>query len=75
MTVVGGRYVDRLERRDGRWAIAVRVCTAEWWTHAPSQLEGPALDSSILANPLAVARDRTDVSYERPLVARPADAE
>ena len=24
MTIAGGRYVDRFERRDGRWAIAVR---------------------------------------------------
>ena len=30
VTVAGGRYIDRLERRDGRWAIAARVCTAEW---------------------------------------------
>ena len=24
-----GRYVDRFERRDGRWAIAARVCISE----------------------------------------------
>src|SRR3546814_15005843 len=28
--MVGGRYVDRLERRDGRWAIAERACILEW---------------------------------------------
>ena len=28
--MVGGRYVDRLERRDGRWAIAERACIVEW---------------------------------------------
>jgi hypothetical protein len=27
--VSGGRYVDRLERRDGRWAIVDRFCV-EW---------------------------------------------
>ena len=27
--VISGRYVDRLERRDGRWAIAVRRSTVE----------------------------------------------
>jgi len=26
----GGRYVDRVERRHGRWAIADRVCIREW---------------------------------------------
>ena len=28
--VRAGRYVDRLERRDGRWAIAERVVVDEW---------------------------------------------
>jgi hypothetical protein len=28
----GGRYVDRFERRDGRWAIAARTCIPEWQT-------------------------------------------
>lgn len=25
-SLAGGRYIDRLEKRDGRWAIAHRVC-------------------------------------------------
>ena len=28
--MMGGRYVDRLERRDGQWRIQDRVCTCEW---------------------------------------------
>jgi hypothetical protein len=28
--LVGGRYVDRLERRDGEWRIAERVTIGEW---------------------------------------------
>jgi hypothetical protein len=28
--VCGLRYVDRFERRDGRWLIARRVCAYEW---------------------------------------------
>jgi hypothetical protein len=27
---VGGRYIDRFERRDGAWKIADRVCVREW---------------------------------------------
>lgn len=27
---MGGRYIDTLERRDGRWKIKDRVCTCEW---------------------------------------------
>src|SRR5438105_2950364 len=28
--LLGGRYLDRLERRDGVWRIALRRCTIEW---------------------------------------------
>ena len=70
MTVAGGRYIDRLERRGGRWAIAARVCTAEWETQAQSFLRNPPLGPDVLANGLVMARDRTDVSYDRPLDVR-----
>ena len=30
-----GRYVDRLERRNGEWRIKDRVCIAEWASSAP----------------------------------------
>jgi hypothetical protein len=65
--MTGGRYLDRLEERDGRWAIAARVCTAEWRTKVPSKLTMEA--AAVLAP--GVARDRTDVSYRRPLVIDP----
>jgi hypothetical protein len=59
LSLVGGRYVDRFERRDGEWRIATRVTIPEWST------EG-------LKNANAVSkvarRDRQDPSYERPLV-------
>jgi hypothetical protein len=29
-TIFGGRYVDRLEKRDGRWAITDRVVVCDW---------------------------------------------
>ena len=28
--IAGGRYIDRLERRDGAWRIATRTTTIEW---------------------------------------------
>jgi hypothetical protein len=28
--MMGGRYIDKLERRDGRWRISDRICTCEW---------------------------------------------
>ena len=62
LTMVGGRYVDRLERREGRWAIVVRRCLVEWATNPPSLL--PVEDLGLGGT---VARDRSDVSYDRPL--------
>lgn len=74
----GGRYIDRLEKRDGRWAIVVRVCLRDW---APLKDLCEPLDQSRLTvvqnQPAAIlalmrggpqpARDRTDLSYMRPL--------
>jgi ketosteroid isomerase-like protein len=66
-TVMCGRYVDRLERRDGRWHIAVR--------HATVELAYTA-DARLLQSGFFVAqgyehgrRDRGDLSYDRPLTA------
>ena len=74
----GGRYIDRLEKRDGRWAISVRVCLREW---APLKAIVEPLDQSKLTvvqnQPEAIRalmrggpqpkRDREDLSYLRPL--------
>jgi hypothetical protein len=47
--VIGLRYVDRVERRDGEWRIAHRVCAMEWsrvdpvtskWEFAPGTIRG-----------------------------------
>ena len=43
MTISGGRYVDRLERRDGRWAIVDRVCLVEFMNESQSLLTDEAI--------------------------------
>jgi SnoaL-like domain len=63
LTVFGGRYVDRLDRRGGRWAISARRCLVEWSTNLASLLPAEGLGVGG-----TVARDRTDASYERPLI-------
>jgi hypothetical protein len=68
LTVAGGRYVDRLERRDGRWAIAKRVCTAEWRTAPRSRV--PDRGTPEVTPPVVVSQERDDVSYARPLDVR-----
>jgi hypothetical protein len=35
VTVVGGRYLDRFEQRDGEWRILTRVVTMDWNEHRP----------------------------------------
>lgn len=62
---INGRYVDRLEKRDGEWKIALRRCTLDFL------IQG---DASLLKSPYISAagyikgkRDRSDVSYQRPL--------
>jgi ketosteroid isomerase-like protein len=66
LTLSGGRYVDRFERRNGRWAIALRKVMGDWSGTPGGALLSPegraALNSG--ANP---ARDRSDTSYDRPL--------
>jgi hypothetical protein len=66
MTCSGGRYVDRLERRDGRWAIVARVCVAEWITESTSSITEDIV--GMLSAVQTPTRDRTDPSYARPLV-------
>lgn len=55
-----GRYVDRLERRDGRWAIAHRACLVEI---SPLTLPAEVVQLARAFQP----RDRTDLSYRRPM--------
>lgn len=58
--VHGGRYLDRFEKRDGRWAIAERVCVYEWGQPA----EGAA--AQLKTWPLGT-HDASDPSFMRPL--------
>jgi hypothetical protein len=62
--IIAGRYVDRLDRRDGDWRISVR----EFVGHFASLPE--ALHGTLEPSQLAHAWDRSDVSYRRPLLPR-----
>jgi hypothetical protein len=63
--VISGRYIDRLERRDGQWRIAVRRSTVEVMFLADASV----LQSSFFKDTgyLVGVRDRSDLSYQRPL--------
>jgi hypothetical protein len=62
----GGRYIDRLERRRGTWAIAERVCLIEW-NCTTGELPTSADVLAMLAQSGVSATDKTDLSYVRPL--------
>jgi ketosteroid isomerase-like protein len=66
-TVMCGRYVDRLERHEGAWRIAVRHATVELAYTADARL----LQSRYFTSQGYEhgTRDRSDVSYDRPLSA------
>ncbi|XVQ06491.1 nuclear transport factor 2 family protein [Spirillospora sp. CA-255316] len=64
--VLNGRYLDRLERRDGRWRIALRRSTVEVMFTADASL----LQSSFFKKQgyLKGTWDKDDLSYRRPLL-------
>jgi SnoaL-like domain len=83
LMTAGGRYLDRLEKRDGHWAIAQRICVRDW---APQEERPDMQDPSTFVATRAalppamleflrtgprVSRDRNDPSYARPLTIDP----
>lgn len=83
LSMSGGRYIDRFERRGGRWAIAARVCVRDWAPLAstpdpadPSTMTAirdslrPETLEFMRAGPLPT-RDEHDPSYTRPLTIDP----
>jgi SnoaL-like domain len=58
----GGRYLDKLERRDGRWRIVLRRLLMDWSFEVPySGWLGPDWEN------VRGSRDTNDPSYDRPL--------
>lgn len=62
---INGRYIDRLEKRDGEWRIMLRRCILDF------MIEG---DASLLQSPfikesgyIKGQRNQSDISYQRPL--------
>jgi hypothetical protein len=64
-TVMSGRYIDRLERREGVWRIALRRSTVDLAFSADARLlKSPAFQSQRYPKGM---RGPDDLSYERPL--------
>ena len=83
LTMNGGRYVDRFEKRNGEWRIAYRICLRDWglmderpdindlssFTSTRALLSDK--ERAFMNGGPAAKRDRTDPSYWRPLRADP----
>lgn len=79
VTLGGGRYVDRFERREGEWRIAARICLRDWSTLDAipdmDDLSAMTSTSALLSEEERAfmnagrgpARGPADPSYERPL--------
>ncbi len=63
--VLAGRYLDRLEKRDGQWRITLRRATVEIALEGKAALPNGALLPG--SNYLRGNRDKDDPSYQRPL--------
>jgi hypothetical protein len=63
--ILAGRYIDRLERRDGKWKIVIRRATVEIPLEAKAIL--PSRKTVHGSGYLKGSRDRSDPSYQRPL--------
>lgn len=68
LALSGGRYVDRFERRGGEWRIAARKCLVEWGSANMTIAEMAPVYAAVGQ----VARDRSDCSYDRPLMIDPS---
>ena len=58
--VLGLRYVDRFEKRDGTWLIAKRVCAFDWSYTIPFD---PERRYQFRPDFTVGHRDRTDITY------------
>ncbi|MFM6831426.1 MAG: nuclear transport factor 2 family protein [Novosphingobium sp.] len=64
--ILAGRYIDRLEKRDGEWRIALRRATIEIALEGKAAL--PFNQSLAGSNYLKGDRNPADISYQRPLM-------
>lgn len=70
LSLGGGRYIDRMERREGRWAIAARKCLYDW-QGKPEDYSLPLEMMEMMDGAGPARRDDRDPSYERPLTIDP----
>lgn len=67
-TIISGRYLDRVERRDGEWRIAVREFVPYFLTETDTALDNYIKEDKWSASSCGFGTwDKRDPSYRRPL--------
>lgn len=64
--IAGGRYIDRFEKRVGKWGLVMRNNFVEWTSAVPAMGNPLGEIADLHLNGLP-ARDTSDPSYQRPL--------
>jgi len=67
--MAGGRYIDKLEKREGQWKIALRTNVIEWSGLVPT-MPIPYSDLPDIHLNGEPTRNKADPSYQRPLINR-----
>lgn len=67
--MTGGRYIDKMEQREGQWKIALRTNVIEWSGMVPTT-PIPYAELPDLALNGVSSRSNADPSYLRPLINR-----
>jgi len=71
-TIAAGRYIDRLDRRNGEWRIAVREFIPHFWTKTDITVMNSSSKETKPRSDCAMGTwDKRDPSYRRPLNPRP----
>jgi hypothetical protein len=70
LSVSGGRYIHRFEKRNGEWKIAARKVLFDW-SGAPGARRMAATAERAVEDFARGSRDNTDPSYQRPLTIPP----
>ena len=84
-SAIGGRYIDRMEKRNGNWAIAARQYIVDWVAPSINTVDGSKTpegganydclkpwEFEVAATAAQPSRDAHDPSYARPFEIDPA---
>lgn len=87
-SAIGGRYLDRMEKRNGRWGIVARQYIVDWVAPSINTIEGSKtpegganydclapFEFKVAETAPQPSRDKNDPSYRRPLTVDPERVE